>query len=59
MCVWSAVANLARIYHAMGEQKSMEHWKQKLHDSEFAKIKSWLPESFLEDLEKRQLLPES
>lgn len=56
---WSAVANLARIYQDMGQTSSMHIWKQKLQDPRFARIKPWLPESFVDDLEKRQLLPES
>ena len=53
---WCAVLNLVRIYADMGDKAKMQAWRDKLNDDTFKKMKSWMPGSLMEDLDKRDLL---
>jgi tetratricopeptide (TPR) repeat protein len=54
---WSAAGNLVRIYHALQQQKQVEHWQAPFRKAQFQAIRPWLPASLLNDLAEKELLP--
>lgn len=53
---WCSVLNLIRIYHDSGDKARAAEWRAKLKDPVYESMKSWMPESLMDDLNSRSLL---
>ena len=53
---WCSVLNLIRIYHDAGNETMASEQRKKLNDPEYEKLKKWMPESLMDDLNDRNLI---
>lgn len=53
---WCSVLNLIRIYHDAGDDAKSAEQRQKLNDSDYQKLKKWMPGSLIDDLTDRKLI---